>query len=262
MQPPAYCFHQTFEPAGPSAFRMDRHYLLHAMEGTLRLEAQGRRWSMPPARAALIRAGHPVTITILSRLTSASVLFAPGFIPDPPEVLSVFEMSPLARELVRECRNWGAEAPSLSPYAERIFLTLGEVALRLAAEPSRCSLPTPSSPELRRAVQLMEAHIGDPAGERLSFAQLARASHLSSRSLSRRFSSEMGMTWREAMGRIRVIKAVEALAVTEAPVSEIAYSVGYGSLSGFNAAFRSLMDLSPTQFRESLGIGTERPSGR
>ncbi|MBV2184675.1 MAG: hypothetical protein KUL88_09080, partial [Rhizobium sp.] len=65
MTPEAYCFHKSFEPAGPSEFRMDRHYLLYAMEGSMRLEADGRRWTLPPARAALIAAGHPVTITIL-----------------------------------------------------------------------------------------------------------------------------------------------------------------------------------------------------
>jgi hypothetical protein len=36
-------------------------------------------------------------------------------------------MSPIARELVRECRNLGADAPPLTPYAERIFTDLAEV---------------------------------------------------------------------------------------------------------------------------------------
>jgi hypothetical protein len=80
MPSPAYCLHQTFDPSGPALFQLDRHYLLYALIDTLRLEANGQPWTLDPTRAALIGAGQPVSITILSKLTSASVLFEPGFI--------------------------------------------------------------------------------------------------------------------------------------------------------------------------------------
>lgn len=248
MTPQAYCFHKSFEPAGPSEFRMDRHYLLYAMEGTMRLEADGRRWTLPPARAALIAAGHPVTITILSRLTSASVLYAPGFAPAPPQALSVFDVSPLARELIAECRDWGSESGPLGPYAQRIFEALVAVSLKLAETPSPCVLPTPASPALARALALTE-ELADGAPV---FAEIARATGQSPRALARRFSAEMGMTWREALRRIRLIRAVETLASSDAPVTEIALGVGYNSLSAFNAAFRDLMGKTPRDYRATF----------
>ncbi len=228
MQPDAYCFHRSFEPADPSQFEVDRHYLLYAMEGTIRLEADGQRWTLPPARAALIRAGHPITITVLSKLTSASVLFSPSFIDTPQQVLTVFEMSPLARELVRESRNWGPENGPLSPFAKRIFETLADVVQHLALVPSKSVLPMPKSPQLKNAVQLTEemAHV-DP-----TFYEIAIQSNQSQRALARRFSKEMGMTWREVLRHIRIMKAVEALATTDARITEIALSVGYGSFPG------------------------------
>ncbi len=248
MQPDAYCFHRSFEPADPSQFQVDRHYLLYALAGAIRLEADGQRWTLPPARAALIRAGHPITITVLSKLTSASVLFSPDFIEAPRQVLTVFEMSPLARELVRECRDWGPENGPLSPFARRIFETLADVVQQLALVPSKCVLPAPVSAQLKKAVQLTEsmAHV-DP-----TFDNIAIQSNQSPRALSRRFASEMGMTWREVLRHIRIMNAVEALATSDLPVTEIALSVGYGSLSGFNAAFRQQMQMSPTEYRSSL----------
>lgn len=248
MRPDAYCFHQSFEPAGPSEFRMDRHYLLYAMEGTIRLEANGRRWTLPPARAALISAGHPVTISILSRLTSASVLYAPSFAAAPPQVLSVFDVSPLAHELIAECRQWGPEGGALSPYAQRIFETLVAVALKLAETPSPCVLPAPASSALARALALTEELAdGTPV-----FAEIAKATGQSPRALARRFSTEMGMTWRETLRRIRLIRAVEALASGDAPITEIALGVGYNSLSAFNTAFRDLMGKGPRAYRASF----------
>ncbi|WP_284154711.1 AraC family transcriptional regulator [Algicella marina] len=226
---------------------MDRHYLLYALQGTLRLEADGKRWSLPPARAALIRADQPVTITILSRLTSASVLFAPDFCAAPPEALTVFDISPLARELIRACRPFGPNAP-LTPHAETLFRTLAEVALVLAETPSPCVLPAPASPALARALALTEARAAGP----LSFEDIARATGHSPRALARKFASEMGMTWRESLRRIRILRAVELLAESDAPVTQIALDVGYTSLSAFNAAFRDLTGKTPSQYRASF----------
>ena len=234
MQPDAYCFHQSFEPAGPSQFEADRHYLLYALEGTIRLEADGQRWTLPPARAALISAGHPITITILSKLKSASVLFSPDFVEAPQQVLSVFDMSPLARELVRECRDWGPDEGPLTPFATRIFGTLADVVQHLSLVPSKCVLPSPVSPQLKKAVQLTE----DTAHADPTFEEIAFSSNQSPRALARRFAGEMGMTWREVLRHVRIMKAVEALATTDGQITQIALSVGYGSLSGFNAAFR------------------------
>jgi AraC-like DNA-binding protein len=64
------------------------------------------------------------------------------------------------------------------------------------------------------------------------------------------------MTWREALRRIRIIRAVELLADGDMQVTEAALAVGYSSLSGFNAAFRDLMDMNPSDYRASL---TQKP---
>lgn len=49
-----------------------------------------------------------------------------------------------------------------------------------------------------------------------------------------------------------MMRAVEALAGSDSPVTEIAFLVGYNSVSAFNAAFRDLLGVSPTQYRESF----------
>ncbi len=248
MTPEATCFHRVFEPAGAAEFRMDRHYLLYASEGTLRLEADGQSWTLPPARAAFIPAGQGVMVSIRSRLVSASVLFAPDHYPDLPERLAVFEMSPLARELIAEGLIQQTETGPLAPYAKRLFDTLAVVVSRLAENPSPCVLPLPRSASLTRALALtQEQFAGKP-----DFEAIARATGQSSRSLARRFAEEMGMTWRDALRRIRVIRAVEVLASTDRSITEVALDVGYGSVSAFNAAFRAVMGKTPSEYRATF----------
>jgi AraC-like DNA-binding protein len=79
--------------------------------------------------------------------------------------------------------------------------------------------------------------------------QVAAEVGLTSRSLARRFEAELGMTWRAALRRLRVLRAIEALAADDTPVTTIAFGVGYSSLSAFNSAFRDLTGQTPTQYR-------------
>ena len=244
----AFAFVRDFAPAPSAELRVDRHYLLCASRGALRLEAHGRSWVLPPARAALIAAGEPIDVAIPRPVTTSSVLFDAGFAPPPAAPLSVFDLSPLARSLVSECLGWPEDETPLPPYARSIFGALAAVAWRLAESPSPVTVPAGRSPELRRALELTRAGLS----EDLSFEDVARHVGLVPRSLARRFEEECGATWRAVLRRMRVQQAIEELAASDDSVTTVAHRVGYTSLSAFNAAFRELTGRTPTDYRGSF----------
>lgn len=244
----AYGFVRVFPAEPVRELCVDRHYLLCASTGALRLEAQDRFWLLPPARAALIEAGHPIQVSIPTPVTTASVLFDPEFAPAPPAPLTVFDLSPLARELLAECGEWGESEDPLPPYPRALFAALAAHAWRLAERPSPVVVPAGRTREVRAALALTEQRLG----EHVRLEDLAREVGLVSRSLARRFEAETGMTWRAALRRMRVMRAIELLASGDAPVTSIAFAVGYGSLSAFNAAFRELTGRTPTAYRASF----------
>ena len=248
MTQKAYSFVRTFAPEPASDLCVDRHYLLCASTGALRLEAQGQAWLLPPARAALIQAGRTIQVSIPQPVTTASVLFDVGFTPDPPAPLAVFDLNPLARALVSECSAWPQSDAPLTAYPEALFAALAAVTWRLAEQPSPVVVPAGRSPELRRALQLTQERLGG----QLRFEDLAAEIGLASRSLARRFEEETGMTWRAVLRRMRIVRAIEELAAGDTPVTKIAFTVGYTSLSAFNAAFRQLTGRSPTEYRQSF----------
>lgn len=242
----AYAFVRDFEPTPVQTLRVDHHYLLYATRGALRLDAECTTWSLPPARAALIRAGEPIEVTIPTRTTTASVLFSPSFVAAPPAALTVVDMSPLCRALVAECARWGPDDDNpLDDYASSMFRALAEATWALAARPSPAHMPRGRSPEVRRALEVTALLLADEP----TLVQVAAEVGLVPRSLARRFEHELGMTWRAALRRIRVLRAVELLAGSDASVTRIAMQVGYQSLSAFNAAFRDLIGQTPTQYR-------------
>jgi AraC-like DNA-binding protein len=244
----AFAFVREFDAAPPSELRVEQHYLLCASRGALRLEAHGRSWVLPPARAALIAAGEPIQVAILQPVTTSSVLFSPEFAERPPAPLTVFDLSPLARALVSECVDWPDAAEPLPSYARTIFGALAAVAWRLAQEPSPASVPAGRSPELRRALALTQERLA----EDVRFEDVARDVGLTARSLARRFEEETGTTWRAVLRRMRVLRAIEELAAGEDSVTTIAHRVGYTSLSAFNAGFRDLTGRTPTEYRATF----------
>lgn len=246
---PAYAIYRDFPPeALKKEMAFDRHYLLYAAKGTMRLEAEGRTWSLSPARAAWIRAEAPIKVSSQSGITCCSVLFSPVDYVGPDVALTVFDMNPLGRALALECREHGPEVPSLTDYARQLFDTLHATANELARKPSTAWMPEAQSPPLRRAMALTEARLG----EEVSFGEVAAEAALSERSLARRFADELGLTWRQAQRRLRMIRALEMLALERDPVTEIAMAVGYNSLSAFNAGFREFAGMTPSEYRASL----------
>lgn len=245
----AFAFARRFAAAPLSQLKVDRHYLLCASRGALRLEAHDKVWVLPPARAALIAAGEPIQVAIPQPVTTSSVLFDPGFAPQPPSPLTVFDLSPLARALVTECVEWPDADEPLPPYARSVFGALAAVAWRLAEHPSPVTVPAGRSPELRRALALTD----DRLAENPRFADIARDVGLVPRSLARRFEDECGMTWSAVLRRMRVLRAIEKLATNEDSITSIVHAVGYTSLSAFIVAFRDLTGRTPTEYRSTFG---------
>jgi AraC-like DNA-binding protein len=244
----AYSFVRTFSPAPAREFCVDRHYLLCASVGTLRLEADGQTWLLPPARAALIEAGRLIHVTIARPVTTSSALFDTGYQPAPPAPLVVFDLSPLARALLTECAEWGESDEPLPRYGETLFAALAAVTWRLAERPSPVVVPAGRSPELRRAIELTEQRLSG----RLTFEEVAATVGLAPRSLARRFEEETDLTWRAVLRRIRVLRAIELLVDDDAPIARVAFAVGYQSLSAFNAAFLELTGRTPTDYRATF----------
>ena len=235
----AFAFTRSFAPSAAQELVVDRHYLLCA---SYRGAAAGGR------RAALVRAGRPVIVVIPQPATTASVLCHVDFVPPPPQDFTVFDLDPLARALVAEGGGWQEAQEPLPPYARAIFSALAAVAWRLAQRPSPVTVPAGRTSELRRALALTDQELA----EDLRFEDVASGVGLAPRSLARRFESEVGMTWRAILRRMRVLRAVELLVADDTPITTIAHEVGYGSLSAFNAAFRELTGATPSAYRATF----------
>jgi AraC-like DNA-binding protein len=98
--------------------------------------------------------------------------------------------------------------------------------------------------------------IYENSDEELSLTKVAKSVNISASYLSEKFKDVTGVNFVDYVAQARVRKARHLLRNTNLRISEIAFAVGFQSLSQFNRVFKKLTRQSPTQFRAAKKKGT------
>lgn len=99
--------------------------------------------------------------------------------------------------------------------------------------------------EIWKARKFIHAHLD----EELSLTKVAQFVNISPNYLSEKFKQVTGMNFVNYIARERVGKARELLQDPERRISEVAFAVGFQSLSQFNRVFKKLAGKSPRLHR-------------
>ncbi len=99
--------------------------------------------------------------------------------------------------------------------------------------------------QIRPAINFIDANYDNP----IMLGEVAKASHLSVSRLAHLFKEQMGITIIEYLTSVRIERAKELLLGTEQNCTEICFEVGYNNQSYFTRTFKSLVGMTPSQFR-------------
>jgi len=91
--------------------------------------------------------------------------------------------------------------------------------------------------------------IGKNQNEALSLGQVARAVNTSTFYFCKMFKKATGLNFTDYVSRTRIEKAKNLLLNPNLRVSEIAFEVGFQSLTHFNRVFKKIVGESPTEYR-------------
>lgn len=127
----------------------------------------------------------------------------------------------------------------LSIFADHLSMKSNQIAVQAAnAEP----------PVITKAKQfILEHHT-----EELSLGQVAAAVHTSVFYFCKLFRKVTGTTFTEFVSRTRIERAKNLLLNPNLRISEIAYEVGFQSLTHFNRVFKNVVGEAPTAYRTRL----------
>ncbi len=102
------------------------------------------------------------------------------------------------------------------------------------------------------AVVRAKRFIAEHQDEAISLGEVARAVNTSSFYFCKLFKKATGLNFTEYVSRVRIVKAKALLLNPNARISEVAYEVGFQSLTHFNRVFRRIVGQSPTDYRRRL----------
>ena len=164
-------------------------------------------------------------------------------VPGAPRLIRDERLRTLASYLAAECERPGAGARL---YVDSLTVAVCLDALRAAGPPlSRAPAAGALSPQqLRRAVDLLQAHAEAPIG----LEQLASQVGLSPSWFGRAFKASTGLTPYQWQLNVRIEKA-QALLSAGQPAADVALATGFSEQSHFSRVFRQRTGTTPGKWR-------------
>lgn len=136
-------------------------------------------------------------------------------------------------------RQYESFVQLLSIFAQHISMLSNQIAVRQENQ---------EPPVIARARAYIEAH----QGEDISLGQVARAVNTSTFYFCKIFKKGTGLNFTEFVSRVRIERSKNLLLNPNLRVSEIAYEVGFQSLTHFNRVFKKIVGTAPTEYRAQL----------
>jgi AraC-like DNA-binding protein/ligand-binding sensor protein len=135
--------------------------------------------------------------------------------------------------------KYGATVRLLTFFAEQLSALINQIVLEQQnLEP----------PLVQKAREYIRQHKSEP----LSLAAVARASGASVFHFCKVFKKTTGLKFTDYVARVRLEDAKAQLLNPSRRISEVAYDVGFQSLTQFNRMFKRTFGQSPTEFRAGL----------
>jgi AraC-like DNA-binding protein/ligand-binding sensor protein len=103
-------------------------------------------------------------------------------------------------------------------------------------------------PVISRAKEYIQEH----QSENLRLGNVAKAVNTSTFYFCKMFKKATGINFTDYLSRVRIEKSKNLLLNPNLRVSEIAYEVGFQSLTHFNRVFKKILGQSPTEYRAQL----------
>jgi AraC-like DNA-binding protein len=223
-----------------------RGHLVYAAGGVLAVHTERGTAIVPANRVAWTPAGFSHYHRAHGKTDMRIVFLSPALARLMPPEPVVLECSALAREALLvltgpRAYEEGPDAQRRSAH-ERLLRVLVDELEEIRQQPLH--LPEPRDDRLRRIAAIL---CNDP-GDNSSLAELGRRTGASTRTLSRLFRQELGMTFYEWRTQLRIYHALVLLAEGH-DTTQTALACGWANPSSFIAAFTGIVGTTPGRYR-------------
>ncbi|MEG0861425.1 MAG: helix-turn-helix transcriptional regulator [Pseudomonas sp.] len=230
----------------------NRAQLLHALSGVITVNSLQGSWVVPPGRGVWVPAAVEHDLKMAGAVRMRTLFIDQQAREDLPHGCQVIDISPLLRQLIISAMDIPADYPPGGRDERVMQLILDEIrVLPIMA----LHVPSPRDPQLAELCQALRSAPG-------ADWDLQRAASLvgtSTRTLTRAFQRETGLSVVQWLRRMRLLASLDSLAAGHS-ILDVALDLGYDSPSAFSAMFRRTLGVSPSAyFGKAQAYGTAEP---
>lgn len=197
----------------------------------------------PPRFVGWIPPSHPHTVVGSGLLDGWTAFVRPSDTSGLPAHPALLRCSGLVAPAVARLAQY-----SMEDWRSEAYQRLGEVLLDELRD-AEVHGPSLQLPEDQRLRAIADALISNPADGRTS-AQLASWAGISTRSLSRHWAAQVGMSIAKYRQVVKVLKSLESLSQGR-DIQQIAWDVGFESVSAYINAFKASFGETPRRYQLS-----------
>ncbi|REC45442.1 helix-turn-helix domain-containing protein [Chryseobacterium pennipullorum] len=167
-------------------------------------------------------------------------LFKSVFDEDFYQQVQVFAVPPVLKEMLLYASKWN-QSLTENEEQEIFFKAILKSLPNFCRESNRLEIPVPADTRLIPVCN----EINSSFKYSLNIDSLAEKAQMSVRSLQRIFKNETGITLQKYLQLTRILKSIELIDTKQYTLSEVAYKVGYQSLSAFTTSYFAVMKAKP-----------------
>ncbi|MDU9405247.1 helix-turn-helix transcriptional regulator [Pseudomonas sp. zfem004] len=214
----------------------------YAISGVLGVYTHDGSYFAPPQWGVWIPAGAEHEVVTSMQAEMRSLYVRRDACPWATQECRVLEVTPLARELIKQFCTFAVDYPEGDSAEARLVAVLLDQLRNLPQV--AFSLPLPRHPGLLALCNGLIAAPDQPQ----TLQQWAVQLGVSEKTLMRLFQRETGLSFRNWRQRMRLLSSLALLEAGES-VTDAALGCGYDSTSAFIAAFKQLFGATPGELR-------------
>lgn len=217
-----------------------RAQLIYSSKGSMKVETEHHIWMVSSKQAIWVPSMYEHQVFFLKDVHIRNLFIDTSATLNLPHQCFALDVSPFLRELILRMVHIGSDYGMNSANGRIVNVLLDELSLMA---PTPLSIPISNEIHLKKVINEL---CKDPSDQR-SLVEFAELACVTSRTLSRLFTKELGLTFGEWRKQLRLLEAIHKLE-QGISVSQISFDLGYNSPSAFIQMFRHSFGISPSKY--------------
>ncbi|WLD22843.1 AraC family transcriptional regulator [Flavobacterium dauae] len=164
--------------------------------------------------------------------------------------LGIYPASELLIQMINYTELWDGKHITTKDCNFDFFIVLKKLLPQISTKALPIILPITDNVQMQKIISFLEINMN----KKLTLVMVGFRFGMSERSMSRFFQNTLHVSFLQFLKTIRMVKAIELLLKTQKTINEIAYEVGYGTISSFSDAFYEFTQSRPSDLRKKTVI--------